>query len=621
MAARYGGGSMSTRGRGMFRGLNCVSGSLARQISREAFRNGLLIETSGSNHQVLKTLCPLTINDENLACALDILQAAVERVLERNGVPQAEDAFFQERPSCNARFDNRLGSSGRRLFVRLYGLRAKPLHDISAFERQSEIFMKSHTVEKIGGTSMSSYAAVRDNILVKRECPNHNSLYQRIFVVSAYAGVTDLLLENKKSGRPGIFGLFAGSADDRNWRAALHGLRGYLLEINGMLFSDPSLLARANGFIVERLRYTESCLGDLERLCGHANFELRDYLGTIREMLASLGEAHSAWNLTSLLNQEGITARFIDLTGWREQKNLDLDERIRRAFSGIDLSRELPIVTGYARSEDGLMKTFARGYSEMTFSRVAVVTGAREAVIHKEYHLSSADPAIVGEARVVPIGRTNYDVADQLANLGMEAIHPGAAKGLRQKAIPLRVMNSFQPEHAGTLITGDYVSATPRVEIVAGRKGIYALECFDQEMMDCLIRYDRTIDDIIERFRGRVITKDSNANTITHFLACGEEAVAKIRRAILENFPHCDVRVRRVAVVSAIGSDMDVPGVLSHALTALAQHAIAVLAVHQSMRQVDIHLVIHERDYEPAVVTLHRALVESRQQAGATCAA
>ena len=70
------------------------------------------------------------------------------------------------------------------------------------------------------------------------------------------------------------------------------------------------------------------------------------------------------------------------------------------------------------------MNTFDRGYSEITFAEIAASTGAREAVIHKEYHLSSADPTKVGVDKVVTIGRTNYDVADQLSNLGMEAIHP-----------------------------------------------------------------------------------------------------------------------------------------------------------------------------------------------------
>src|SRR3546814_7952685 len=65
--------------------------------------------------------------------------------------------------------------------------------------------------------------------------------------------------------------------------------------------------------------------------------------------------------------------------------------------------------------------------------------------------LSSADPRLVGEDKARKIGRTNYDVADQLANLGMEAIHPGAGRGLRQTDIPLRVRNTFDREDGGTL--------------------------------------------------------------------------------------------------------------------------------------------------------------------------
>lgn len=59
-----------------------------------------------------------------------------------------------------------------------------------------------HTVEKIGGTSMSDYEAVRDNIILGKR--RKSDLYQRIFVVSAYGGVTNELLEHKKTGEPGF---------------------------------------------------------------------------------------------------------------------------------------------------------------------------------------------------------------------------------------------------------------------------------------------------------------------------------------------------------------------------------------------------------------------------------
>lgn len=62
-----------------------------------------------------------------------------------------------------------------------------------------------HTVEKIGGTSMSNYEAVRDNIIIAKR--KKSDLYQRIFVVSAYGGVTNELLEHKKTGEPGVYAL------------------------------------------------------------------------------------------------------------------------------------------------------------------------------------------------------------------------------------------------------------------------------------------------------------------------------------------------------------------------------------------------------------------------------
>ncbi|MCE2593785.1 aspartate kinase [Motilimonas cestriensis] len=477
---------------------------------------------------------------------------------------------------------------------------------------------KMHTVEKIGGTSMSDYESVRNNIILK---PGKPSLYKRVFVVSAYGGITDQLLEYKKTGQPGVFALFANSMEDLSWREKLGLLEQELLSINQQLFGEGELLEKANSFIIEKLTDAKQCLLDLQSLCTHGHFELDSHLTTVREMLASIGEAHSAWNMATLLQRDGVNARFVDLTGWRAKEHVSLDMRIQQAFSKIDLTNELPIVTGYAHSETGLMSTFDRGYSEMTFSRIAVLTQAKEAVIHKEFHLSSADPRLVGEENAVPIGRTNYDVADQLANLGMEAIHPKAAKGLRQNDIPLRVKNTFEPEHAGTLITGDYISESPCVEIIAGCKSIYALELFDQDMAGNLFEYERDVMEIIKRFKGHVVSKDMNANTITHYLSANLKTVKRIRAAIEKLFPEADVNQQRVAIVSAIGSDLQIPGILAKTVQAIANSNISVLAMHQSKREVDMKFVVNEADYDEAVKSLHAALVEVHNHGQAICLA
>ena len=67
--------------------------------------------------------------------------------------------------------------------------------------------MGIHTVEKIGGTSMTRFGELLDNILIADR--KGNELYNRIFIVSAYGGITNLLLEDKKTGEPGVYGKFA----------------------------------------------------------------------------------------------------------------------------------------------------------------------------------------------------------------------------------------------------------------------------------------------------------------------------------------------------------------------------------------------------------------------------
>lgn len=475
-----------------------------------------------------------------------------------------------------------------------------------------------HTIEKIGGTSMSDYESVRDNIVLGGK---RKTLFQRVFVVSAYSGVTNQLLEHKKSGQPGVYELFANGMEDSGWTQKFEQLSQELYTINQDLFVEGKLLKKANKFLDERLTDAKQCLLDLQSLCQHGHFELESHLETVREMLASIGEAHSAWNTAELLRRDGVNACFVDLTGWRTNKHISLDERIRLAFDNIDLDAQLPIVTGYAHSESGLMSSFDRGYSEMTFSRLAVLTSAKEAVIHKEFHLSSADPNLVGEENAVPIGRTNYDVADQLASLGMEAIHPKAAKGLRQNNIPLRVKNTFEPEHTGTLITGDYISDSPCVEIIAGCKGVFALQVFDQDMSGNLHGYDTELLSIIKRFKAHIVSKDINANTITHYLSASLKTIRRIRAAIEEKYPTAEVDQQKVAIVSAIGSDMKIPGILAKAVKAVAAKAVSVLAFHQTMRQVDMQFIVNESDYEETVKSLHASLVEVHDHGKAICLA
>src|SRR6266540_2999617 len=400
------------------------------------------------------------------------------------------------------------------------------------------------TVEKIGGTSMSQFGEVLKNIML-RDPKNVNG---RVYVVSAYSGVTNELLEHKKTGAPGIYAKFA---QGDNYGAAMDQLLAKLKGINKEMQPLGLDLAKADGFLEKRLRDLKAYLDSMRHVLASGYIARENVLLAAREMLAAIGEAHSAFNAVEILRGKGQAATFMDLTGFDDDETWTIDERIHRSFQDVDPAKQIVVVTGYTKGSEGIMREFDRGYSEVTFSKVAVELDADEAIIHKEFHLSSADPEIVGGGNTVPVGQTNYDVADQLADVGMEAIHPKAAKPIEMAGITIRLKNTFEPDHPGTLITKTYVGKQARVEMVAGTQKV-------------------TIDEL------------------------------RVRYELVTTMP--------AAVVCVIGTNIAIPGVLARATNVLAENKINVICVSQAYRQINMQFVIDRADYRKAIAALNQAL-------------
>ncbi|MDZ7770780.1 MAG: ACT domain-containing protein [Woeseiaceae bacterium] len=159
------------------------------------------------------------------------------------------------------------------------------------------------------------------------------------------------------------------------------------------------------------------------------------------------------------------------------------------------------------------------------------------------------------------------------------------------------------------MISGDYTSKEPRTEIVTGIRGVFGLEFFEQDMVR-VNGYDIAILEAIKRHRLRIVTKTSNANTIAHYIEGSMQAVKRATVELREKFSSANITVRKVAVVSAIGSDLEVEGLTARATAALADAGVSLLGVHQLIRNVDILFIVSEDDYEKSIRALHKALVE-----------
>ncbi|HEY6724971.1 MAG TPA: aspartate kinase [Polyangiaceae bacterium] len=459
--------------------------------------------------------------------------------------------------------------------------------------------MKTTTVEKIGGTSMTRFPEVLENVVLK----DPDRVYGRIYVVSAYAGVTDKLLEHKKTRAPGVYVEFANRG---RYQQALQELGDQLRRLNQDYVAAGLDLAVADAFISERVAGANEYLRSMARVLASGYLRRESVLAAARELLASLGEMHSAFNAANILQNRGYHSTFVDLSGWDDDRELSLDERIADAFEKVDPQRTITFATGYAKGTEGIMREYNRGYSEVTFSKIAVQVKAHEAIIIKEFHLSSADPGIVGPDRAKPVCNTNFDVADQLADVGMEAIHPKASKPLELNGIPIRVRNAFDPDHDGTLITKDYVCEFSKVEVVTGTKNVSTLEIHDTKMVG-EVGFDLRIMEILAHHHVSYISKATNANTIGMIVWDQDvtEALIEDLRAKFE-----EVTVKPVAIVCAIGSNIAKPGILAVATNSLAQAKINIIGVSQTARQTNMQFVVERAEFVHAQQVLHRDLCE-----------
>lgn len=455
------------------------------------------------------------------------------------------------------------------------------------------------TVEKIGGTSMTALKEVLNNIILFDRTAEE--LYDRVFVVSAFSGVTDLLLENKKTGAPGVYHKIARHQD---FHKPLKSLVTSLKSINKKYVDLGLDLLAADQFIEQHILEAQTYLDNLANILASGYVSKEGILQAAREILASIGESHSAFNLTNILQNRGITARLIDLSGFGDHLAYTIDQRIKQAFKNIDFSSCICITTGYAKGTEGIMREFDRGYSEVTFSKIAEALRPQEAIIHKEYHLSTADPALVGIGNCIPVGFTNYDIADQLADVGMEAIHPKASKPLEIKGINLRIKNTFEPSHPGTLITQSFVCEHKRVELITGTDKLLIIDVYDPLMVGN-VGSDLQIMQIFYLHKVSYTFKATSANSIS-IVIWERDFEKKLITDLAGKFER--ITVEKAAMVCLLGSNMDQPGLLAKSAGALKEKGINIKCAGFALGKVNIQFLVAREDFKTSIIALNKAM-------------
>lgn len=188
---------------------------------------------------------------------------------------------------------------------------------------------------------------------------------------------------------------------------------------------------------------------------------LGDYSSKIKDEVLSYGELIAAKVVTQLLAEKGITPYLIDareliktdkVFGDANVMELISKENVIRAFSELALDA-VPIITGFIASNiDNETTTLGRNGSNYTAALLANFLNAEE--LQNYTHVDgifTANPDLVPDAK--RIAELSYGEANELANFGATILHAKTIIPLIEKNIPLRILNTFNGDNEGTLIS------------------------------------------------------------------------------------------------------------------------------------------------------------------------
>ena len=213
----------------------------------------------------------------------------------------------------------------------------------------------------------------------------------------------------------------------------------------------------------------------------------------------------------------------------------------------------------------------------------------------------------------------SYQEIGELAFYGAKVLHPKTVQPIINRDIPLRVRNTFNPAHVGTVIGSRAQASETVIKAVTGIRDVSMLTVSGTGMLGVPGIAGRTF--LATAKAGASILMISQASseqsfcfTVVDPLAQNvKEAVeTELRREIQHNdIDSVDV-LSDIVIITVVGSGMrGTPGVAGRVFSLLGEHRINVLAIAQGSSECSISFIVAEDDLERAVGELHTLALET----------
>lgn len=424
-------------------------------------------------------------------------------------------------------------------------------------------------------------------------------------VVSALGGVTDLLISMSKKAEAG----------DMSYKV------DYKEHVKRHFQVVETLISEDRQEIVKyELRESHIELANILQ----GIFLINELSNRTLDNILSHGERSSAFILSEVLRDRNIIASYLDARKLvRTDSNfgaarVDLESTFNNIQKHFDAHRGIQIITGFiAKNEQGVTTTLGRGGSDYTASFFGSALQAELIEIWTDVNgVLTADPRKVDQA--FSIDHMTYEEAMEMSHFGARVIYPPTIVPAMEHRIPIRIKNTFEPEHPGTLIDehGGKDDLHP-VKGIASIKEVAVLTLeggglFGIGGSNLTAKLFGVL--ASEKITVILITQGSSQHALSFAVAPDE---AKHAQTAIEREFDLEIRARLIepikvekelAVIAVIGENMrSRPGISARLFTALGRNGINVRMTAQGSSERNISIIIDKEDEAKALQAVHEA--------------
>lgn len=461
---------------------------------------------------------------------------------------------------------------------------------------------------KFGGTSVANADRITElRYIVAQQL---NTTPRVVVVVSALGGLTDQLIA------------IARMAEANNEQ--------YKIELQTVYERHRTIIYRL--FTPETkspiIAHLQEKTDNLEKLLYGVSL-IRELSDRTLDTVMSYGELMSSFIISHYLSYHLTDVQFIDprtliaTDSDFGNAKIDFDKTNRQILKAVAATTAKVYVMGgfVASNSANVTTTLGRGGSDYTAAIVGATLDATEIQIWTDVNgVMTADPRKVKKA--FTLADMTYEEAFEMSYFGAKVIHPPTIQPALEKQIPIRILNSFDPTHTGTLIaatSADYthpvkgISSMSQISLVTlqgtGMKGVMGIAgrlftTLARQRINIILITQASSEHSISFV---ILPKDANrAQTAINSEFEPEMRAHLIDPVIIEN---------ELSVIAVIGSNMrNSVGVSGRMFNSLARNGVNIRAIAQGSSELNISAVVSKQHEIKSLNALHEAFFLSDTQ-------